>query len=262
MSRAMTVRAAHRFRTNRAVNCGRKIRASARSFNISPDAQPSNGEGWAGMRTKSAGEQRGPHQSGNARGPVNDQVTRVSCELGRLLVKRIPCKANDAEEPRQSFPGALLGPVEGRPLWVGVNQDGALGLLGPLSGEMQRERGLADAALLIEERNDHARATDPAGRCALMSVEESWLGRGRPRGSRSRSMRPGRAVGPLSDALVATAKATGSKQSQYLSPLAVAPQGSDLAGSVRRNPKDSRLEKLRGLQDADQTGVLVDFGPR
>jgi hypothetical protein len=63
-------------------------------------------------------EQRGPHQSGNARGPVNDQVTCVSRELGRLLVKRIPCKANDAEEPRQSFPGALLGPVEGRPLWV------------------------------------------------------------------------------------------------------------------------------------------------
>ena len=47
-----------------------------------------------------------------------------------------------------------------------------------------------------------------------------------------------------------------------LGPLAVAPQGSDLAGSVRRNPKDSKLEKLRGLQDADQTGVLVDFGPR
>lgn len=80
------------------------------------------------------GEPRRPHQPGNARGPVNDQVTRVSRELGCLLVKRIPCKAYDAEEPLQSLPGALLGPVEGRPLWVGVNEDGALGLLGPLSG--------------------------------------------------------------------------------------------------------------------------------
>jgi hypothetical protein len=138
-------------------------------------------------------------------------VTCVSCELGRLVVKRIPCKANDAEKPLQSFLGALLGPVEGRPLWVGVNQDDALRLLGPLSGEMQRERGLADAALLIEERDDHAGAPTPAGRCALMT-EELWLGRRWPRGSPSRSMRPRLAVGAISDALVVTAKQMESKR--------------------------------------------------
>jgi hypothetical protein len=107
-----------------------------------------------------------------------NQVTRCSCEFGRLLVNRIARKADDSEEPRQSFSGSLLGPVEGRPLRVGVNQDDALGLLGPLSGEMQRERGLADAALLIEERKDHSCAFDPAGRCALITAEEPWLGRG------------------------------------------------------------------------------------
>jgi hypothetical protein len=38
-------RAPQRFRTKRATSCGRKMRASTMSFSISPDAQPSNGDG-------------------------------------------------------------------------------------------------------------------------------------------------------------------------------------------------------------------------
>ena len=78
-------------------------------------------------------------------------------------------KADDAEEPRQAFPGALLGPVERRALRVGVDQGDALALASPLPGEMQGERCLADAALLIEERDDH-RA--PAGIESRMAQAE------------------------------------------------------------------------------------------
>ena len=79
----------------------------------------------------------------------------VSRELGRLAMEGVARKADDAEEPRQAFPGALLGPVERRALRVGVDQDDAFALTGPLTCQMQGERRLADAALLIEERDDH-----------------------------------------------------------------------------------------------------------
>jgi hypothetical protein len=63
--------------------------------------------------------------------------------------------ADDAEEPWQAFPGALLRPVERRALWVGVDQDDAFALTDPLTCEMKGERRLSDAALLIEERDNH-----------------------------------------------------------------------------------------------------------
>ena len=76
-------------------------------------------------------------------------------ELGRLTMEGVARKADDAEESRRAFPGALLGPVERRALRVGVDQSDALALAGPLPREMQGECRLADAALLIEERDDH-----------------------------------------------------------------------------------------------------------
>ena len=76
-------------------------------------------------------------------------------ELGRLTMEGVARKADDAEESRRAFPGALLGPVERRALRVGVDQDDAFALTGPLTREMQGERCLSDAALLIEERDDH-----------------------------------------------------------------------------------------------------------
>ena len=51
--------------------------------------------------------------------------------------------------------GPLLGPIEGGALGIGVDNDDALSVAGPLTGEMQGERRLADATFLIEERDDH-----------------------------------------------------------------------------------------------------------
>jgi len=42
-------------------------------------------------------------------------------------------------------------------LWVGVDEDDAPALSSPLTGEMQRQRRFADAALLVQERDDHGR---------------------------------------------------------------------------------------------------------
>ena len=51
---AMMVRAGQRLRTKRAPSVGRKTRASAISASISADAQPSNGDGCAGISARSA----------------------------------------------------------------------------------------------------------------------------------------------------------------------------------------------------------------
>src|SRR5690606_4861922 len=64
-------------------------------------------------------------------------------------------KADDGEQPWQPFMAAPLRPVERGALRVGIDKNDALALRSPGSGEMQRQRGLADAALLIEERDDH-----------------------------------------------------------------------------------------------------------
>jgi hypothetical protein len=88
-------------------------------------------------------------------GPVNNNVAGVLREVGGLTMEGVARKADDAEESRQAFPGALLRPIERRALRVGVDQGHALALAGPLPRQMQGERRLADAALLIEERDDH-----------------------------------------------------------------------------------------------------------
>jgi hypothetical protein len=105
-------------------------------------------------------EQGRARQARNARRAINNDVVGVSRELGRLMMEGIARKADDGEQSRQAFPGALLAPVERGALRVNVNQDDAFALAGPMPGEMQGERGLADAALLIEERDDHCA---PAG---------------------------------------------------------------------------------------------------
>jgi hypothetical protein len=135
------------------------MRASAMSFSASPEAQPSNGR-LRRDQDEIGREQGRARQARNARRAINNDVVGVSRELGRLMMEGIARKADDGEQSRQAFPGALLGPVERGALRVSVNQDDAFALAGPLPGEMQGERGLADAALLIEERDDHCA---PAG---------------------------------------------------------------------------------------------------
>jgi hypothetical protein len=70
---------------------------------------------------------------------------------------------------------------------------------------MQRQRRLADAAFLIEERDDHGALPAAGGR--LSSAAKNAL-------------------------------------------------------SVRKNPKDSGLDKLRGPQAIERQGVSADSGPR
>ena len=101
------------------------------------------------------GEQRRAHQTGDARWPVDDDVIGVAGQLGRFAMQRVARQADDAEQPRQPFPCPLLRPVERRALRIGVDQGDSFPFPGPFAGEMQGERRLADAALLVEERDDH-----------------------------------------------------------------------------------------------------------
>src|SRR5579872_448508 len=79
----------------------------------------------------------------------------MTAELGGFAMQRVAREADDAEQAVMASACALLGPVERRALRVGVDQRDPLSLPGPLAGEMQGERRLADAAFLIEQRDDH-----------------------------------------------------------------------------------------------------------
>ncbi len=54
VSCAITVPAPQRFSRNRASKSGRNCRASSSSRSVSAEAQPSKGEGWTRISTKSA----------------------------------------------------------------------------------------------------------------------------------------------------------------------------------------------------------------
>ena len=106
-------------------------------------------------------EQGRAHQASDARRSVDDDVIDVARDLRRLAMERVARQADDAEQARQALLGALLGPVERRALRVGVDERDSLALPGPFAGEMQGQRRLADAALLVEERDDHRAPPSP-----------------------------------------------------------------------------------------------------
>jgi hypothetical protein len=208
-------------------------------------------------------EQSRTHQSGDARRTVDDDVTGVSRELGRLSMQSVARKADDAEEPRQTFLGALLRPVERRSLWVRVDQGDALALPSPGAREVQGQRGLADAPLLIEQRHDH---------CALVELADSKaqaircgsFGGGGDNEIRS-SGREGVAAGDSTLRLDAEPSADAPHPSvtcsERRSDLADPPHANS-GVPVRKNPKDSMLEKLRALQASGLLGFSTDSGPR
>src|SRR5579863_816878 len=70
-------------------------------------------------------------------------------------MQRVAGQPDDTEEARIPLLCALLGPVERRALGIGVDDENALSFPGPLAGEMQCQRRLAEAALLVEKRHDH-----------------------------------------------------------------------------------------------------------
>ena len=108
-----------------------------------------------GDQHKVSGEQGRTHQSGDARRPVDDDAMGVSRELGSIPVERVAREADETDEPRHAFLGARLGPVERRSLQVGVDQRDALALPSPGARQVQGQRGLAYATLLVEQRHDH-----------------------------------------------------------------------------------------------------------
>ena len=68
---------------------------------------------WLGRNENEVGgEERRAHQPGDAGWSINDDVIGVAGELGRFAMERVAGQANDAEQSRQAFLGALLGPIE------------------------------------------------------------------------------------------------------------------------------------------------------
>ena len=57
-------------------------------------------------------EERGAHQPGDARRPVDDDVIDAARQLGRVAMECIACEPDRAEQTRQALRGALFGPVE------------------------------------------------------------------------------------------------------------------------------------------------------
>ena len=102
---------------------------------------------------------------------VDHDHVGIARQLGRFPVQRVTRQADDAEQARQTLVLTLLRPVQRRALWVGVDQDDALSSAGPNACKIQRQRRLADAALLVEERDDHDAL--PANRERLSAVVET-----------------------------------------------------------------------------------------
>ena len=66
----------------------------------------------------------------------------------------VQARLGQADHGEGAVRGALLLPVERGPLWIGVNEKHGPGA-GQRGGHVDRERGLADAAFLVEPREDN-----------------------------------------------------------------------------------------------------------
>ena len=73
------------------------MRASPSSDSISAEAQPSNGDGWAGDQHEVCGKQRRAHQAGDARRAVDDDMIEIAGQLRGLAVQRVARQSDDAE---------------------------------------------------------------------------------------------------------------------------------------------------------------------
>ena len=85
----------------------------------------------------------------------------VASKLRKLLVQCLARQAQNAEQPRQTLPDALLSPVQGRALGVSIDDKHPPPASAPGTGQVQGEGRFADAALLVEQGDDHRRP--PAG---------------------------------------------------------------------------------------------------
>ncbi|MCY1405469.1 hypothetical protein D9M71_207080 [compost metagenome] len=79
----------------------------------------------------------------------------ASGQFRGFLVQRLACQVNRAEQPGQTLLAASLGPVQGRALWVGIEQDHVQPAQCQFAGDMGCQGGLADPAFLVEQGDDH-----------------------------------------------------------------------------------------------------------
>jgi hypothetical protein len=82
-------------------------------------------------------------------------VIGVAGHLRRLAMQRVARQTDDAEKAGEAVPCTLLGPVERRPLGISVDEGDSFPFPAPFASEMQGESRFADAALLVEEGDDH-----------------------------------------------------------------------------------------------------------
>src|SRR3974390_3851274 len=103
----------------------------------------------------------------------------VAGDLRAFNVECIAGECDHIEQPRQPRLDALFRPIESRALRVRVYDRDALALRGPRSGHMQRQGGLADATLAVEEGNDHGASPERTTSHKLLGrliAARSWHG--------------------------------------------------------------------------------------
>ncbi|GCE84551.1 hypothetical protein MSKU9_2692 [Komagataeibacter diospyri] len=101
------------------------------------------------------GQQGRAQQCRYSRWTVDHDVIRPLSQCRSFVMQRVARQPHDTEQPGQPFPRPLRRPVQCRALRVGIDDRHALAFPSPLAREMQRQRRLADAALLVEEGHDH-----------------------------------------------------------------------------------------------------------
>jgi hypothetical protein len=99
---------------------------------------------------------------------VDDRAIDVTRDGWQLAVKRVARDRYDGEAARERFLCAQLRPLDrAAGVGIGIDDGDALPLAGPDAAEMQRQCGLADSTLLVEERDDHGvrswRRAEPRG---------------------------------------------------------------------------------------------------
>lgn len=121
------------------------------------------------------GDQRRAHQPGDTRRAIDDNMVHAGSLHPCFQVQRLAGQADDAEQTGQARLGALFRPVERRTLRIVIDQADAFARACPLSGKMEGERRFADAALLVEQGDDHGRRPVPPKARGLAGVARSDL---------------------------------------------------------------------------------------
>ena len=117
-------------------------------------------------------QQRGARQGGDARRAVDDDVIGATRQLRRFLMQRFAGEAHGAEQPGQALLASALRPVERGTLRVSIQQDDVQAAHRQLAGDVGGERGLADAAFLVENATIMARPSLRESRlgCAVLRL--------------------------------------------------------------------------------------------